>query len=152
MNNHTPTPQNPILKSESGFTLVEMLIVIAIIGVIMTIIGTNVISRFDRAKVDSTKIQMKQLQTVLDQFRIDCGFYPTTDQGLEALISKPGGRECRNYDPSGYLNKKEVPKDSFGFEFEYTSDGNNYEIISRGSDGVEGGEGNNADISSNDLD
>jgi general secretion pathway protein G len=133
----------------SGFTLMEMLIVIALIGLMATVVGVNVIRRFDQAKVDSTKIQMKQLMVILDDFRRVCGFYPTTDQGLEALAHKPEGRECKNYDPEGFVKK--VPKDAWDHDFFFTSDGNKYILKSLGQDGQEGGEGLAADLSSDDL-
>lgn len=97
-----------------GFTLTEMMIVIAIIGVVMAIVASNVSSKFMRAKVDATKIQIKQIGTVLDDFRRDCGFYPTTEQGLDALLKKPAGRECKHYDPEGYIKGKSIPRDGFG--------------------------------------
>ncbi|MCC7442632.1 MAG: type II secretion system major pseudopilin GspG [Bdellovibrionales bacterium] len=136
---------------EQGFTLTEMLIVIALIGGVMALVGTQLIGRYQRARVDSTKIQIKQLQTVLNQFQLDCGFFPDTDQGLDALAAKPTGRECKNYDPAGYVQGGRVPKDGFNNDFLYESDGRKYEIISLGGDGKEGGEGIDADISSNET-
>ena len=132
--------------NEEGFTLIEMLIVIALIGIITTWVGSNLIEKFGSAKVDSTKIQMKQLAGVLDQFKLDCNFYPLTNQGMDALIEKPSGRECKRYDPNGYIKGGKVPLDSWGTEFDYESDGRTFEIISFGADAQEGGEGNDADI------
>ena len=141
-----------IIRSEDGFTLVEILVVIALLGMIGTFVVTQLTSRFNRAKVDSTKIQMRQLGNVLDIYKLDCGTYPTTEQGLEALLSQPeSGPECSNYDPNGYLKSKSAPKDGFKKGFLYESDGNSYEIISLGNDGKEGGEGIDKDISSSDL-
>lgn len=137
-------------RSNDGFTLIELLIVIAVIGLIGTIVTTNIMSRFNEAKVSSTKIQIKQLGVVLDDFRRTCGFYPTSDQGLDALIKKPGGRECKNYDPEGYIKGK-IPKDGFGNEFVYESDGNKYAIKSLGNDNKEGGEGVDKDILSTEI-
>ena len=139
------------MKNEEGFTLVEMLIVIALIGMIGTFVVSNLSSKFVRAKVDATKIQIKQLGVILDDFKRECGFYPTTDQGLDALINKPAGRECKNYDPEGYLKGKKLPKDGFGNDFIYESDGNKYMLKSLGNDGKEGGEGVDKDISSDDV-
>src|SRR6476469_6330269 len=86
-----------------GFTLTEMLIVVAIIGMIGTFAVSKIISQYNKAKVDSTKIQIRNLATLLDNYRLDCNFYPTTDQGLDALVTKPtGGRECKNYNSEGY--------------------------------------------------
>lgn len=141
------------ILNDRGFTLTEMLIVIALIGMVMTFVATNLIGKFNRAKVDTTKIQMKQIGTLLDQFKLDCGFYPLTDQGLDALAEKPAGRECKNYDPNGYVKDGKVPKDGFGNDFLYMSeDGHSYELISLGSDGKEGGEGIDKDISSKEID
>jgi len=137
---------------EAGITLVEMLVVIALLGIVVTFVGGPILQKFERAKVDATKIQIRNMGSILDQFRLDCGFYPSSDMGLKALVSKPEGeRECKNYDPEGYIKDKKVPKDGWGWDFEYTSDYNTYEIVSRGSDGKEGGDKYNADITSKDL-
>jgi general secretion pathway protein G len=141
------------LRGNQGFTLTEMLIVIALIALVGTFVTTNVISRYNNAKISATKTQIRQLGVILDDFRRECGFYPLTDQGLDALVHKPtGGRECKNYDPEGYIKGGKLPKDGFGNDFIYTSDGNKYEIKSLGNDGKEGGEGLDKDISSADLD
>lgn len=137
------------LASNTGFSLVEMLVVITLIALVGTFVVSNIMGKLDQAKVDSTKIQINQLGTVLDQFKLDCGFYPETDQGLDALIQKPEvGRECKNYDPEGYIKGGQVPKDAWDNDFIYSSDARTYEIRSLGSDAAEGGEGNAADLSS----
>ncbi len=140
-------------RDERGFTLIEMLIVVALIGLLGALVGGNVIGKFNKAKADATRAQMRQLGVILDDFRRECGFYPFTDQGLEALITKPvGGRECRNYDPEGYVKGNKVPKDGFGNDFLYESvDGNKYKITSLGNDNQAGGEGLDADITTDDL-
>jgi general secretion pathway protein G len=135
---------------QKGFTLMEMLIVIALIGLMGSFVAVKVMDRFDKAKVDSTKIQMKQLGVILEDFRRVCGFYPTTEQGLDALVKKPEGRPCPNYEPEGFVKK--VPKDSWDRDFTYSSDGNKYQIKSLGRDGAEGGEGYDKDITSDELD
>lgn len=145
-----PRSLKEIARDTAGFTLVEMMIVITIIGLIMGLVGVQVVKRLDEGRVSSTKIQIKQLGNVLDDFRRVCGFYPTTDQGLDALIKAPAGRECKNYDPEGFM--KQLPKDAWGNEFQYTSDANKYEIKSLGGDHADGGEGINKDLSSNDQD
>lgn len=137
---------------QSGFTLTEMLIVVAIIALIGTFVAGNVMSKFSRAKVDATKIQIKNLGVVLDDFKRECGFYPTTEQGLDALIQKPtSGRDCKNYDPEGYIKGKKIPKDGWDNDFLYESDGNRYVIRTLGADMAEGGQGNDADLSSEDA-
>lgn len=138
---------------EKGFSLVEMLIVISLIALIGTFVTTNVINKYNRSKVDATKIQMKQLGVILDDFRRECGFYPDSNQGLEALVKPPvGGRECRNYDPDGYIKGGKVPKDGFGYDFGFESDGNRYVLKSLGNDNREGGDGIDKDILSNEID
>ncbi|MFZ9595086.1 MAG: type II secretion system major pseudopilin GspG [Bdellovibrionia bacterium] len=137
------------LKS-AGFTLIEMMIVLAIIAAVMGLVGSNVIRKYDEARVTSTKIQIKQLATILADFRRVCGFYPTTEQGLDALVKKPAGRDCKNYDPQGFVNK--VPQDAWSRDFIYESDGNKFKITSYGADGAPGGEGINKELTSDDLD
>ncbi len=139
------------LRNQSGFTLTEMLIVVAIIALISTFVVGNVMGKYSKAKVDTTKIQIKNLGVILDDFRRECGFYPTNDQGLEALLHKPTtGRECKSYDPEGYIKGKSIPKDGWNNDFLYESDGNKYVIRSLGNDGVEGGQNYDADLSSED--
>lgn len=132
----------------AGFSLIEMLIVIALMALVGTFVASNVIRKFDKAKVDATQIQIKQLGVILDDFRRVCGFYPTTDQGLDALIKAPGGRECKNYDPEGFIKEKKVPKDAWNNDFVYESDGNHYVLKSLGRDGKPDGSDLDADISS----
>lgn len=138
-----------LLKQEEGMTLIEILIVIALIAMVGSFVGVKVLRQYDNAKVDATKIQMRNLGPVLDMFKRDCGFYPLTDQGLDALSKKPQGRECKNYDPEGYTKK--VPKDGWDRDFMYTSDGNTYSLKSLGQDGAEGGTDVNKDISSEEI-
>lgn len=137
---------------EAGMTLIEMLIVITLIGIVMGLVGLNVTKRLDEGKVSTTKIQIKQLGVALDDFRRVCGFYPTTEQGLDALIRQPSGRECKGYDPEGFLKAKKVPNDAWNNPFIYLSDGNKLSIKSLGQDKAEGGEGVAKDISSEELD
>lgn len=139
-------------QDQKGFTLIEMLIVISIIAMVMGFAVTNIIKRYDEAKVSSTKIQIRQLGVVLDDFRRVCGRYPSTEEGLDALIKAPSSLNCKNYDPEGFLRDKRLPQDAWNNVFTFTSDGNKYIIKSLGSDGKEGGEGFAKDISSDDLD
>lgn len=140
-------------SNQSGFSLMEMLIVIALMALVGTFVATNVIKRYDEAKVSSTKIQMRQLGVILDDFRRVCGRYPSTEQGLDALVHKPQGQpECKNYDPEGFIKGGKVPKDAWDNDFIYMcSDGTKYTLKSLGSDKAEGGEGFNKDISSDDA-
>lgn len=135
--------------NNSGFTLLEVMVVLAIIGGIMALVASNVIGSADAANVKTTKAQMKLIEGALDLYKLDNYRYPTTEQGLEALINKPSSSpEPKNYKSGGYLKGGKVPTDAWGNEFLYFMDKGQYEIISNGSDGEEGGEGDGADISS----
>lgn len=140
-----------IARGSDGFTLTEMLIVISLIALVGTFVTGRVIEQFNKQKVNATKIQIKQLGVILDDFRRECGFYPTSEQGLDALVAKPGGRDCKNYMPGGYIKDGKVPKDGFGNDFGYQSDGNKYVITSFGNDAKDGGDGLDKDISSDNL-
>ena len=143
---------NKLLKNNrNGFSLIELMIVIAIIGLLIGLVGPKVMNSFDRAKVDTTRVNMKQITNVLKTYRLDCGQYPSTDQGLDALKAKPAsGEECKNYAPGGYLQNP--AKDAWDVPFLYTSDGNTFEIKSLGSDKKEGGADYAADVTITDAD
>ncbi|MDL2263623.1 type II secretion system major pseudopilin GspG [Synergistaceae bacterium OttesenSCG-928-I11] len=134
----------------SGFTLVEIMVVVVIIGMLAALVGPRLMGQSDEAKIKTTRVQIKNLEQTLELFHLNNGFFPTTDQGLIALIEKPTmPPEPRNYPSGGYLNSKSVPKDAWGNDFIYLCPGDqgDYDIISYGRDGREGGEGVNADIS-----
>ncbi|MBC7398220.1 MAG: type II secretion system major pseudopilin GspG [Bdellovibrionales bacterium] len=151
MKNNQSTVQK-ILKSQTGFSLIELMIVIGILGLLIGLVGPKLIASFDRAKVGTTQVQMKQLVSTMKSYRLDCGNYPTTDQGLESLIKKSStGADCKNYAPGGYVDKK-LPKDAWDQDFLYNSDGNTFEIKSLGADKKEGGVDFNADIIVGDQD
>ena len=137
-----------ILRSQAGMTLIEIMVVVAIIGSIAALVTVNVLSYLDESKVETTKIQMKNIEGALDQYKRRHGGYPTTEQGLGALVEKPTtGKVPENYPPDGYL--KALPKDGWGNDYSYASPGSaghKIEIISLGGDGQEGGEGFDADI------
>jgi len=139
-----------ILKG--GFTFIELMVVIIILGILAMIVMPNFFERIDEAKVTAAKVQIENFENGLKLFYLDNGFYPSTEQGLESLIEKPTtGRIPQNWRESGYLEKGLLPKDPWGNDFVYLSPGRNgedYEIISYGRDGKEGGEGPDADISS----
>lgn len=141
-----------ILKSQRGMSLVEILIALTLLGIAGGLVVTNVFDNLQEGKVQSTKIQMQKIGEILRDYRRKCGTYPSSDQGLEALVEKPSsGRECRNYPPNGFIENGKVPIDAFDYDFLYESDGRKYTIISLGADGLEGGDGFDADISSEDL-
>ncbi|WP_413468755.1 type II secretion system major pseudopilin GspG [Marinobacter sp.] len=140
-----------MMKQETrqrGFTLIEIMVVMVILGLLVAIVAPNIMGRSDQAKVTVAKTQMKNIANALDLYRLDNGHYPSTQQGLEALVSKPSGSpEPRNWNPEGYL--KSVPEDPWGSEYQYISPGAEkpYNLYSYGADGREGGEGDAADIS-----
>ncbi|HAO94285.1 MAG: type II secretion system protein GspG [Deltaproteobacteria bacterium GWB2_55_19] len=143
------------LRGASGFTLIELLVVIAILGILAAIIAPKVIGRADEAKVTEAKVQIRNLETALKMYKLDNGAYPSTEQGIAALVEKPAtGIVPKNWRQGGYLEKKKVPTDPWGNQFVYVSPGLNddYDIISYGADGAKGGEKFDADIESWDLD
>jgi general secretion pathway protein G len=138
-------------RGERGFTLVEMLVVITIIGLIMSLVGPRVLNYLGESKVKAAKIQIQSFTSALDLFYLDAGRYPSTAEGLTALVKPPGGLTAWN---GPYLKGGTVPNDPWGRPYIYRSPGerSNYEIISYGSDGQEGGTGTAADISSANYD
>ncbi len=147
----TSTTLNKKHLNQEGFSLIELMIVIGIMGLLIGFVGPKLIEKFDGAKVDTTKVQMKQIATTMKNYRLDCGQYPTTDQGLDALVTKPAsGPDCKNYPPSAYMQR--IPKDAWDKDLMYTSDGNTFEIKSFGKDRKEGGTGYDADIVVTDAD
>ena|SRR5690606_17299684 len=143
---------NKIMKSQQGMSLIEILIALTLLAIAGTFVAGRVFEQLQEGQINSAKIQIKSLSDRLKEFRRDCGFFPTTDQGFDALIEKPtGGRECRRYAPGGYIEGGKIPRDPWDNEFIYESDGKTFTIMTYGADGIEGGEGADADISSKDL-
>lgn len=140
------------LASERGITLIELMIVITIIGILSLIIIPRFMDIPQKARVEAARQQIASFALALDRYNLDNGVYPTTEQGLRALVEKPSTDPVpMNYSEGGYLKKREIPKDPWGREFIYRSpgtQGNEYEIMSYGADGQEGGEGINSDIKS----
>jgi len=142
------------IKNEKGFTLIEILVVVLILSLLVAIVGPKIIGRTDDAKITTARQQIANFETALKLFKIDNGFYPSTDQGLESLINKPEhGRIPAKYRSGGYLEKSVIPNDPWDSPYYYFSPGlhGDYDIISFGGDGAEGGEGNDADITSWDI-
>jgi general secretion pathway protein G len=133
-------------RRQRGFTLVEMLVVITIIGLIMGLIGPRVLNYLTESKVKATKIQIQSFASALDLFFLDLGRFPTTAEGLSALARDPGGLRTWN---GPYIKGSGVPNDPWGHSYVYRSPGerSSYDIISYGADGQEGGTGTAADIS-----
>jgi len=143
-----------VRKGEEGFTLIELMVVIVILGILAAIIAPRLVGRTDDARVTQAKIQIKNFETALKLFKMDNGFYPSTEQGLEALIRKPTiGRIPKHYREGGYLEKRKLTPDPWGNPYVYICPGANgdYDIISYGADGKPGGEGYDADITNWDL-
>ena len=130
-----------------GMTLIEILVVLVLIGIVLGIVGGNFISKGEKAKADAAKIEISQIANTLDLYKLEVGKYPTTQEGLQALITAPSGVSNWN---GPYWRKGTIPKDPWGNEYKYTSPGAKtpYEIISYGADGKEGGDGANKDITS----
>jgi len=113
------------------------------------LVGPKIIGRSDDAKVADAKVQIRNLETALKLYKLDSGNFPTTEQGLQSLVSKPTvGQIPKNYKAEGYLENKNVPKDPWGNDYVYLAPGEHgdYDLYSFGADGVRGGEGKNADI------
>lgn len=142
------------LHDNRGFTLIEIMVVVVILGILAAIVVPRLLSRPDEAKVTKAKVDMKGIEEALGLFKLDTGFYPSTDQGLKALVEKPTtGLIPTKYSADGYLKK--VPVDPWGNSYVYISPGlhsHNFDLISYGADGQAGGEGFDADINSWELD
>lgn len=137
--------------TEQGFTLIELLVVIIIIGILAGYVGPKIMGNPERARQSQAKIQIKSLETALKMYKLDNGDYPTTEQGLPALVEPPStGKLPPKWRDGGYLEKSTVPKDPWNNEYIYLSPGDNrdFDLFSRGKDGEVGGEGENADINS----
>jgi general secretion pathway protein G len=132
-------------RDERGFTLVEILVVITIIGLIMALVGPRVINYLGEAKVKAARIQIESFSSALDLYYLDAGRYPSSSEGLTALAQRPGGAATWN---GPYLKGGLVPNDPWGHPYLYRSPGEHgaYDIVSYGSDGQEGGTGTAADI------
>ena len=137
------------IKGTEGFTLVEIMVVVVILALLAGIILPKIMGRPEEARRTAANVQMKEIEAALNLFKIDNGFYPSTEQGLNALVTKPAtGEQPKQYKEGGYLHK--VPKDPWGNDFVYLSPGphGEFDLVSYGADGVEGGEGKNADVES----
>lgn len=130
---------------QRGFTLIEILVVVVIIGILGAVIVPNLLGRPDQARVTAAQSDLRNLANALDIYRLDNFQYPSTDQGLEALVRKPSGfPEPKNYNPEGYI--KNLPTDPWGSPYVYERTESGFRLKSLGADGAEGGEGLNADI------
>jgi len=140
-----------ISRRESGFTLIEIMVVLVIIAILGALIAPQILGRVDEARVTAARQDIRTLGTALDFYKMDNFRYPTTEQGLQALVEKPDDPAVRNWRAGGYLKSTTVPKDPWGNEYRYLqpgSKGGAYDLYSFGSDGETGGEGADADIGS----
>jgi general secretion pathway protein G len=138
-------------RTRQGFTLVEIMAVVVIMGLLAGLVGAAVIGNLNQARTQTASAQIKQLASALTFYQMDNGRFPTTDQGLHSLVEKPSGApEPRNYRPGGYLDAKSVPKDPWGATYQYLSPGQqnpqSFDIWTLGADGAPGGEGGDRDV------
>ncbi|BAN47758.1 type II secretion system protein XcpT [Metapseudomonas resinovorans NBRC 106553] len=134
-------------RSQSGFTLIEIMVVVVILGILAALVVPQVMNRPDQAKVTVAKGDIKAIGAALDMYKLDNFAYPSTQQGLEALVSRPSGNPpAKNWNKDGYLKK--LPVDPWGNTYQYLSPGSKgtYDLYSLGADGKEGGSDNDADI------
>ena len=135
--------------NRGGFTLIEIMVVIVILAMLAALVGPKLMGRTDDAKIQTTRTQISNLETALKLYKLDNGGYPSTEQGLTALVTKPGvGVIPKSYKEGGYLEKKQVPKDGWGNDYLYISPGEHgdYDLFSYGADGAKGGDNKNADV------
>jgi general secretion pathway protein G len=138
-------------QRERGFTMVELMAVLVILGLLMAMVVKNFVGQVDKGKVITTKNSLRQLHTAVGQFRMETGRWPTEDEGLSVLVQQPA--DVKNWQPGGDLDTTEVPKDAWGNDFIFElnpESGKPFVIKSLGADGQEGGEGYDADLLSTD--
>jgi general secretion pathway protein G len=141
-----------ILRNSRGFTLIEVMVVVVILGILAAIVVPRLLERPEEARRTKAAIDIKGIEEAIGLFKLDNGFYPSSEQGLQALVTKPEtGRIPSRYHDGGYLKK--VPQDPWGNSYIYLSPGihSDFDIISSGADGETGGEGNDADVNSWDI-
>jgi len=133
--------------SQRGFTLIEIMVVVVIIGIIAALVAPSVIRRIDDAQIVKAKQDIRAYETALNLFRLDNFKYPSTELGLKALVQKPTDPSIRNWKPGGYIDG--LKQDPWGNDYHYVypgAHGKEYDLYTLGADNVEGGEGTNADI------
>jgi general secretion pathway protein G len=143
--NH-PESKESRRRNERGFSLIELIVVLVILGLLATVVAPKVMDRLKGAKKELSKVDIANLEQALDLFSFDVGHYPTSEEGLQALLVNPGSDQWKG----PYLKKTSLPKDPWQRDFVYRCPGQHgdYDLFSLGADGQEGGEGENADITS----
>jgi general secretion pathway protein G len=140
------------IRNKAGFTLIELMVVIIILGLLAAIVMPRIVGETDKARYGAALAQMRILEDALKRYKLDNGLFPTTDQGLDALVRRPtSGILPRGWPEGGYLDKQEIPRDPWGNVYVYIAPGQHspdYDLKSFGADGVEGGDGYNTDIES----
>ncbi|HDZ9231209.1 TPA: type II secretion system major pseudopilin GspG [Vibrio cholerae] len=134
------------MRKQAGFTLLEVMVVVVILGILASFVVPNLLGNKEKADQQKAVTDIVALENALDMYKLDNSVYPTTDQGLEALATKPTNPEPRNYREGGYI--KRLPKDPWGNDYQYLSPGDKgtIDVFTLGADGQEGGEGTGADI------
>ncbi len=146
-------PQLVARRKISGFTLIEIMVVIVILGILAAVVVPRVMDRPDTARITKAKQDIRTMESALNLYKLDNFNYPSTDQGLESLVSEPGGSpEPKNWKTDGYIGR--LPNDPWGNEYQYLNPGVNgkFDIFTYGADGEEGGEEMNSDIGNWNLD
>jgi general secretion pathway protein G len=136
-----------------GFTLIEIMVVVVILAILGTLVAPQILGRIDEARVTKARNDLRLYESALDLYRMDNFRYPTTDQGLEALVKKPSDPNIKNWRPDGYV--KQLVKDPWGHEYVYVAPGTSgapYDLYSLGADGQPGGQGLDADLNVRELD
>lgn len=139
-------------SNQRGFTLIEIMVVVVILGILAGIVMPKLLGEPEKAKRTKAAVQIKSLEDSLAMFKLDNGFFPSTEQGLQALVTAPqSGRPTPRYREGGYIKK--IPKDPWGNDYAYLSPGQHgdYDLLAYGADGEPGGTGDNADVASWDL-
>lgn len=134
-------------RKQNGFTLLEIMVVVVILGILASVVVPNLLGNKEKADQQKAVSDISALEQAFDMYKLDNSVYPSTDQGLEALVTNPSGSpEPRNYRDGGYIRR--LPQDPWGYDYQYLSPGDKgtIDIFSLGSDGQEGGEGSAADI------
>lgn len=139
-----------VTRCSQGFTLIEIMVVVFILGLLVTLVAPKIMGRTDEAKRTKAGADLRAIQQALNLYKLDNGRYPTTEQGLQSLVTKPQvGVIPARWNSEGYIEK--VQRDPWGNDYLYLSNGDRYTLKSLGADGEEGGEGKDADLDSRDL-